>query len=66
MTLIGWAQIALVLTLVFVAAVPLGTYIAARARGPTSASCGPVERGFYAAAGVDPAAAWAGAATPAH
>ena len=58
MTLIGWAQIALVLTLVFLAAVPLGRYIAAVLQGrPTlfSPVLGPVERGFYALAGVDPA-----------
>jgi potassium-transporting ATPase potassium-binding subunit len=56
MTLIGWAQIALVLTLVFLAAVPLGSYIARVVQGERtilSPVLGPVERGFYALAGVD-------------
>ncbi len=56
MTLIGWAQIALLLTLVFVCAPPLGRYIAAVVQGertPLSPVLGPVERGFYALAGVD-------------
>ena len=58
MTLIGWLQISLVLTLVFVCAVPLGRYIAAVVGGGhtvLSPVLGPVERGFYALAGVDPA-----------
>ncbi len=58
MTLIGWLQISLVLTLVFVCAVPLGRYIAAVVGGGRtvlSPVLGPVERGFYALAGVDPA-----------
>jgi len=57
MTLIGWAQIALVLTLVFLAAVPLGIYIARVVQGERtflSPVLGPIERGFYALAGVDP------------
>jgi len=56
MTLMGWAQIALVLTLVFLAAVPLGGYIARVVQGERtflSPVLGPVERGFYALAGVD-------------
>jgi K+-transporting ATPase ATPase A chain len=53
MTLNGWLQISLLLTLVFVAAVPLGGYIAAVVQGRV-AWLGPVERGFYALAGVDP------------
>ena len=56
MTLIGWVQIALVLTLVFLAAVPLGIYIARVVQGERtflSPVLGPVERGFYALAGVD-------------
>ncbi len=56
MTLIGWAQIALVLALVFLAAVPLGIYIARVAQGERtflSPVLGPVERGFYALAGID-------------
>ena len=58
MTLIGWAQIALLLTLVFLAAVPLGHYIAAVLQGGRtlfSPVLAPVERGFYRLAGVDPA-----------
>ena len=56
MTLIGWVQIALVLALVFLAAVPLGTYIATVVQGGRtflSPVLGPVERGFYRLAGVD-------------
>ena len=53
MTLIGWAQIALILALVFAVAVPLGRYIAAVLQGRI-AWLGSVERGFYALAGVDP------------
>ena len=59
MTLIGWAQIALVLALVFALAVPLGYYIAAVVQGRRtflSPVVGPVERGFYKLAGVDPEA----------
>jgi K+-transporting ATPase ATPase A chain len=58
MTLIGWAQIALVLALVFALAVPLGSYIAAVVQGGRtvlSPVLGPIERGFYKIAGVDPA-----------
>ena len=57
MTLIGWVQIALVLSLVFLATVPLGHYMAAVAIGGRtvlSPVLGPVERGFYALAGIDP------------
>ncbi|MBV9653798.1 MAG: potassium-transporting ATPase subunit KdpA [Acetobacteraceae bacterium] len=53
MTLIGWAQIALILSLVFIAAVPLGRYIAAVLAGDVR-WLRPAERGFYAVAGVDP------------
>ncbi len=56
MTLIGWAQIALVLALVFLCAVPLGGYIARVVQGERtflSPVLGPVERGFYGMAGVD-------------
>ena len=58
MTLVGWAQIALVLSLVFVCAVPLGHYIAAVLGGGRtflSPVLGPVERGLYTLAGVNPA-----------
>jgi K+-transporting ATPase ATPase A chain len=58
MTLIGWVQFALTLTLIFLAAVPLGGYVAAAmqgARNPLSPILGPVERGLYALCGVDPA-----------
>ena len=58
MTLIGWAQIALVLACVVAAAVPLGRFIAGVAageRGFLHPVLGPVERAIYAAAGVDPA-----------
>ena len=57
MTLLGWAQIALVLSLVFVAAVPLGIHIAAVLGGSRtflSPVLAPVERGFLSLAGVDP------------
>ena len=53
MTLIGWAQIALVLSLVFLCAVPLGRYIAGVVQGEFR-FLAPIERGFYALAGVDP------------
>jgi K+-transporting ATPase ATPase A chain len=59
MTLIGWAQIVLVLALVFALAVPLGYYIAAVVQGDRtvlSPVLGPVERGFYKLGGVDPEA----------
>lgn len=54
MTLIGWAQIALVLAAVVVAAIPLGHYIAAVAAGRVRFLL-PLERALYAAAGIDPA-----------
>jgi K+-transporting ATPase ATPase A chain len=54
MTLIGWLQISMVLALVFASAVPLGRYIAAVVEGRVG-WLRPVERGFYAVAGVDPA-----------
>lgn len=58
MTWIGWAQIALTLALVLVAAFPLGTYLARVMEGQRtwlSAVLGPVERGLYRAAGLNPA-----------
>ncbi len=58
MTLIGLAQIALVLITLAAVAVPLGDYIARLAAGdrlPLSVALEPVERGFYKLAGVDPA-----------
>ncbi|MDB5372105.1 MAG: potassium-transporting ATPase subunit KdpA [Belnapia sp.] len=58
MTLIGWAQIALVLICIVAAAVPLGRFIAQVAAGERTILhplLGPVERAIYAVAGVDPA-----------
>ena len=56
MTWTGWLQIALVLALIAATALPLGLYIArilAGERSFLSPVLGPVERGFYALAGVD-------------
>ena len=58
MTLAGWAEIALILLLVLAAAWPLGLFMARVFNGERtflSPVLGPVERGFYGAAGVDPA-----------
>src|SRR5271155_2571522 len=58
MTLVGWAQIALTLVLVVGCAIPLSKLIAgvyAGERNFLSPIIGPVERGFYRLAGVDPA-----------
>jgi K+-transporting ATPase ATPase A chain len=58
MTLVGWVQIALVLALVLGCAIPLSKYLAgvyAGERNLLSPLIGPVERGFYRLAGVDPA-----------
>jgi K+-transporting ATPase ATPase A chain len=58
MTLVGWAQIALVLALVVGCAIPLSRLIAglyAGDRNFLTPVLGPVERGFYRLAGVDPA-----------
>jgi K+-transporting ATPase ATPase A chain len=57
MTIIGWAQIALTLGLVFALAFPLGKYMATLFTGGRtvlSPVLGPVERGVYAVCGVDP------------
>jgi K+-transporting ATPase ATPase A chain len=57
MTLIGWAQIALVLLAVLVSALPLSSYIArvlAGERTVLSSVFGSVERVFYRLSGVDP------------
>jgi K+-transporting ATPase ATPase A chain len=57
MSTIGWVQICLTLALVLAAAVPLGAYIAKVFSGDRTfitPVLGPVERGFYRAAGVDP------------
>ncbi|MBV8794510.1 MAG: potassium-transporting ATPase subunit KdpA [Hyphomicrobiales bacterium] len=58
MTLVGWAQIALVLAVALGCAIPLSRFIAqvyAGDRNFLSPVLGPVERGFYRLAGVDPA-----------
>lgn len=58
MTLNGWLQIAIILATVLLAAMPLGAFMArihAGKRTFLSPVLGPVERGFYALAGVDPA-----------
>jgi K+-transporting ATPase ATPase A chain len=58
MTLSGWAEIALTLALVYAAAFPLGKYMATvftGGRTVLSPVLGPVERGVYWLAGVNPA-----------
>ena len=58
MTLAGWLQIALTLALVVACSVPLSAFIARVFSGERtflSPVLGPVERGFYGLAGVDPA-----------
>jgi K+-transporting ATPase ATPase A chain len=54
MTLIGWAQIALLLAAVLAAAIPLGRYVAALALGRVR-WLRPVEALFFRAGGIDPA-----------
>jgi potassium-transporting ATPase potassium-binding subunit len=58
MTWTGWAQIALVLALVGIAAIPLSAFLARVVTGERTfltPALAPVERGFYRLAGVDPA-----------
>jgi K+-transporting ATPase ATPase A chain len=58
MTIIGWVQFALTLSLVFLAAVPFGGYVANAMQGGRnflSPVLRPIERGLYALCGVDPA-----------
>jgi potassium-transporting ATPase potassium-binding subunit len=58
MTLVGWLQIALTLALVVVCAIQLSkliTAVYAGERNFLTPVLGPVERGFYRLAGVDPA-----------
>jgi potassium-transporting ATPase potassium-binding subunit len=58
MTLAGWLQIALVLALVVACSIPLSAFMArvySGERNFLSPVLGPVERGFYRLAGVDPA-----------
>ncbi len=54
MTLLGWAQIALVLGAVIAAAIPLGRYMAAVAAGRVT-FLAPLERLIHGIAGIDPA-----------
>ncbi|WAC25478.1 potassium-transporting ATPase subunit KdpA [Ancylobacter sp. SL191] len=59
MTALGWLQIAIILALVLIAAVPLGATMArlyAGERTLLSPVLGPLERGLYRLAGVDPKA----------
>ncbi len=57
MSTIGWVQICLTLALVLLAAIPLGAYMAKVFGGGhtfVTPVLGPLERGFYRLAGVDP------------
>ena len=68
MTLNGWLQIAVVLALVLATILPLGRYMARLFTGKRTVLdpvLGPVERGFYRLAGIDPAReqSWHGYAT---
>src|SRR5690242_21901118 len=57
MTLIGWIQIVFILGLVAVAAQPVGVFMARVFTGQRTfldPVLGPIERAFYAIAGVDP------------
>ena len=65
MTIIGWLQIGMTLALALAAAAPLGAYMARVFSGErtlASVALGPLERGFYRLAGIDPAReqGWAG------
>lgn len=56
MTLIGWLQIGLLFLIVAILVKPLGLFMArvfAGERTFLSPVLGPIERGFYAAAGID-------------
>ncbi|MBX3521026.1 MAG: potassium-transporting ATPase subunit KdpA [Xanthobacteraceae bacterium] len=58
MTAIGWLQIGILFALVLVCVKPLGGYMARVFQGertPLTIVLGPIERGFYRLAGVDPA-----------
>jgi potassium-transporting ATPase potassium-binding subunit len=58
MTLNGWLQIAIILATALLAAIPLGAFMARIYAGKRTfllPLLGPVERGFYMLAGVDPA-----------
>ncbi|MBA3879049.1 MAG: potassium-transporting ATPase subunit KdpA [Sphingobium sp.] len=57
MTLVGWALIALFVAILGVLAKPVGLWLFALYEGrrtPLHAVIGPVERGFYRVAGIDP------------
>ena len=57
MTLIGWTQIAVIFALVLISVKPLGSFMAqvfGGGRTILSPVIGPLERGFYRLAGVDP------------
>ena len=58
MTLVGWLQIVLVLAAVVACSMPLSAFVARVYSGERtflSPALGPIERGFYRLAGVDPA-----------
>ncbi len=57
MTFVGWLQIVIVLALVVAAAIPMSSFIKHVLEGERTfltPALGPVERGFYRLAGVDP------------
>ena len=53
MTVSGWAYMALVFVLVLAGALPLGLYIARILKGEVR-FLAPIERGIYAACGINP------------